>query len=210
MQRLKPILVAIVLLVNLLLAQPVWADAGKFIKSQDYTDVTQAIDELVKSKDNPDASDLSLEQLQLKLSALQLQKYILESAEERAQCTNNTGKTLGVYAKSKKELAAAPSTLYYLGAGKTTDDDFDCDGIFLPSGTSFTLSPLVSAKALTEPIALKIVDGTHLVVSSNPETGTIELNVPPAQVLKAGENSWTIPALTQADVDTQQPNAPQD
>ena len=210
MKRFKLVLVAIVLFANLFFAQPSWADAGKFIKSQDYADVTQAIDRLVNAKDNPGDLNLSSEQLQLKLSALQLQKYILESAEERAQCTNNTGRTIGIYAKSKKAPASAPSTLYYLGAGETTDDDFDCDGIYLPSGANVTLSPLAAAQELTEPIAVRVVDGTRLAISSNPQTGAIELNVPPAQVVTTGENNWAIPALTQADIDAQKPNAPQD
>jgi hypothetical protein len=117
----------------------------------------------------------------------------------------HSGKTLGVYLSSKK----SPSTLYYLG-DETTDDDYDCNGIYLPAGTNVTFSPLVAAQELTEPLALKIVDGTQFIITSNPETGAIEFNIPPAQTFKAGDANWSIPMLTQADIDGQKPNAPED
>ena len=206
MKLFKLALVALVLLVNLVFVQPSWADRGKFMKSPDYAEVTQAIDTLLQAKDAPDESGMTSEEIQQKLAGLQLQKYILETAEERAQCSNKTGKTLGVYLSSKK----SPSTLYYLGDDETTDDDYDCNGIYLPAGTNVTFSPLVAAQELTEPLALKIVDGTQFIITSNPETGAIEFNIPPAQTFKAGDTNWSIPMLAQADIDGQKPNAPED
>jgi hypothetical protein len=92
MKLFKLALVAMVLLVNLVFAQPSWADRGKFMKSPDYAEVTQAIDTLLQAKDAPDESGMTSEEIQQKLAGLQLQKYILETAEERAQCSNKTGK----------------------------------------------------------------------------------------------------------------------
>lgn len=208
MKLLKVAIVAFVLLLNFCFVPASFADRGKFMKSPDYTEVNQAINALVQAKDNPD-SGLSALEIQQKLAGLQLQKYILETSDDRATCTNQTGKNLGVYLRLKKAPASQAGTLYYLGNNESTDDDYTCTGIYLPSTTQVAFSPLEAAQELTEPIALKIVEGTQLIATANPQTGIIALNAP-AQVIKAGAASWPIPTLTQADLDTQTPNAPQD
>ncbi|KYC43839.1 hypothetical protein WA1_01400 [Scytonema hofmannii PCC 7110] len=52
------------------------------------------------------------EEFQTRLAQLQLQKNIIETATKRAQCRNQTGKTLAVYANKPKK---SPTQLYYLG-----------------------------------------------------------------------------------------------
>lgn len=202
-------IIALVLLLNLCIAQPSFAaERGKFMNTPDYTEVMQEIEALVQGKDNPDLG-LTEVKFQQKLAALQLQKYILETSEERATCTNTTGKNLGVYLKPKKAPTAQPGTLYYLGDSETTDDDFTCIGVYLPATAQVAFSPVEAAQELTEPIALKIVQGTQLVATADSKTGVISLNAP-AQVIKAGELNWSIPTLAQADLDAQKPNAPKD
>lgn len=202
MKFLKIALVAIVLVVNLIIAPPSWA--GKdFTKGTDYAEVTQAINQLVQAKDNPEQAGYTPEAYQQRLSQLQQQKYVIETARKRAQCHNETTGTLAVYANKPKK---SPTQLYYLAAGEETDDDWDCDGYYLPAGTQVVLSPNAEAQALTEPLAVKFVDGTQSIVRTNPATGAIELNVAPAHVFKAGETNWTIPNLSQADVNAQTPS----
>lgn len=202
MKFLKIALVAIVLLGNLMIAPPSWA--GKdFTKGADYAEVTQAINQLVQAKDNPEQAGYTPEAYQQRLSQLQQQKYVIETARKRAQCHNETTGTLAVYANKPKK---SPTQLYYLAAGQETDDDWDCDGYYLPAGTQVVLGPNAEAQALTEPLAVKFVDGTQSIVRTNPATGAIELNVAPAHVFKAGETNWTIPSLSQADVNAQTPS----
>lgn len=202
MNFLKIALVALVLLVNLIIAPPSWA--GKdFTKGADYAEVTQAINQLVQAKDNPEQAGYTPETYQQRLSQLQQQKYVIETARKRAQCHNETTGTLAVYANKPKK---SPTQLYYLAAGEETDDDWDCDGYYLPAGTQVVLGPNAEAQSLTEPLAIKFVDGTQSIVRSNPATGAIELNVAPAHVFKAGETNWTIPSLSQADVNAQTPS----
>ena len=202
MKFLKIALVAIVLLGNLMIAPPSWA--GKdFTKGADYAEVTQAINQLVQAKDNPEQAGYTPEAYQHRLSQLQQQKYVIETARKRAQCHNETTGTLAVYANKPKK---SPTQLYYLAAGEETDDDWDCDGYYLPAGTQVVLGPNAEAQALTEPLAVKFVDGTQSIVRTNPATGAIELNVAPAHVFKAGETNWTIPSLSQADVNAQTPS----
>ncbi|XGV98340.1 MAG: hypothetical protein ACAF41_05265 [Leptolyngbya sp. BL-A-14] len=198
----RSILVALVLLVNLVLAQPVWADPPKLTATPEYTEVTEAIDHLLQIKASPDQTDLQPEAIERQLGELNLQKYILESAKDWAQCRNETGKTLAVYAH-KGKTAAAPA-LYYLADGQTTDDDWNCDGIYLPTGTKVAG---LFTDPLTEPLALKVTSGAQFVAKANP-TGELAFNLNPAKILKAGEGNLPIPDLAQTAIDGTKPNAP--
>ena len=202
MQILKIVLVALVFIVNLMIAQPSWA--GKdFKKGVDYAEVTQALNQLITTKDAPEQAGYTPEEFQHRIAQLQFQKNVMETAKKRAQCRNETGRTLAVYANKPKK---SPTQLYFLAAGQITDDDWDCDGIYLPAGTQLVLSPNTPAQELTEPIAVKFVDGTQSVARINPATGALELNVEPAKVFKAVESDWLLPALSQADIDAQVPS----
>jgi hypothetical protein len=205
----KIILVVLVLLVHLVVVPPSWADRLNLTKSPDYTEVTQAIDNLLQTKDTPDSSQFTPEEFQQELGELKLQKYILETASNWAECRNETGKTLGIYAHKPKR-AALGNTLYFLSNNQTTDDDWDCDGVYLPSGTKVAGLTVTAPQEqeLTEPLAIKVVDGTRLVAKTNSETGAVEFNVIPAKIFKAGEGNWSIPNLSLADIEAKVPDAP--
>ncbi|ARV60884.1 hypothetical protein BZZ01_21710 [Nostocales cyanobacterium HT-58-2] len=203
MHSVKFILVALVFMVNLIIAQPSWA--GKdFTKGADYAEVTQALNEILIVKDTPEQAGYTPEQFQQRLAQLQFQKNVMETATKRAQCHNETGKTMAVLANKPKK---SPTQLYFLGAGKITDDDWDCDGIYLPAGTQVVLGPVAQSQELSEPIVVKFVDGTQSIARTERTTGVIELNIEPAKVLKAGESNWSLPTLSQADIDSQTPSS---
>lgn len=202
MKFMKVILVVLVFLMNLMVASPSWAGQDHR-KGTDYAEVTQAINQLLQAQNAPEQSGYTSEELQGQLAKLQAQKAVMESTTTRAQCHNQTTGTLAVYANKPKKL---PTTLYYLAAGQETDDDWDCDGYYIPAQTSVVLDPTIGTQTLTEPLAVKFVDGTQSFVRSNP-TGAIEFNVVPAKVFKTGETSWTIPNLSQADINAQAPSS---
>ncbi|MBR8832812.1 MAG: hypothetical protein DSM106950_01900 [Stigonema ocellatum SAG 48.90 = DSM 106950] len=202
MSKFKIVLVALVFIVNLMIAQPSWAGKN-FTKGADYAEVTQALNQLLTVKDAPEEAGYTPEAFQHRLAQLQFQKNIIETAKKRAQCRNETGRTLAVYANKPKK---SPTQLYFLATGEITDDDWDCDGIYLPAGTHLVLSPNTPVQELTEPIAVKFVDGTQSVARTNPATGALELNVEPAKVFKAAKSDWILPALSQADIDAQVPS----
>lgn len=208
MKLLQTALVVLVFLVNLAIAQPTWADPPNLTQSPEYTEVTQTLTSLLRAKASPKQAGYDVGELQQKIGELQLQKYILETAADWGQCRNETGKTLGVYAHKplkKAAFSSDQSTLYYLPTGAETDDDWNCDGVLLPTGVKVAG---LNEEGLTEPLVAKLVAGTQLVATTNPATGAVELNVPPAKVLKAGEGTWTIPSLSQTEIDAQAPNAP--
>jgi hypothetical protein len=202
MKWIRIAIVALVVLVNLAIAPPSWA--GKdFTKGTDYAEVTQALNQLIQVKDTPEQAGYTPEEYQQKLGQLQQQKYVMETATKRAQCHNETPGTLAVYANKPKKL---PTQIYYLGAGTVTDDDWDCDGFYLPAGTQVALVSNAEPQELTEAIAIKFVDGTQAIASTNPATGAIEFNVTPANVFKAGETNWAIPNLSLTEIRTQAPS----
>ncbi|MGI0487817.1 hypothetical protein ACN4EK_20445 [Pantanalinema rosaneae CENA516] len=201
MTFLKLAIVAIVLLVNLVIAPPSWAGQDHR-KGADYAEVTQAINQLLQVQNALEQAGYTPEQYQQQLAKLQAQKAVMESTTTRAQCHNQTVGNLAVYVNKPKKL---PTQLYYLAAGQETDDDWDCDGYYLPAGSQVVLSPNTEAQTLTEPLAIKFVDGTQSFVSMNP-AGALELNIVPAKVFKAGETTWAVPTLSQTEIDAQIPS----
>jgi hypothetical protein len=205
MKRFQVVIVALVLLLNLVIAKPSWADREKppYFENSDYIEVTQTLTNLLTTKNAP-PEGTNPEDIQKQISDLQFQKYTLETGINWGQCRNETGKTLGVYGEKKKKSGTSyDNALYFLPTGQTTEDKWDCDGIYVPSDVK--ISGLDTAGV---PAVIKIVDGTQLVAKTNPETGEVELNIPPAKVFKAGEVNWFIPDVAQAAIDTRVPNAP--
>ncbi|HEY9645730.1 MAG TPA: hypothetical protein V6C88_05140, partial [Chroococcidiopsis sp.] len=103
-----------------------------------------------------------------------------------------------------QSTATFAQVLYLLPAGEATDDDWSCKGVYLPNDAN------VDGLTVNHAAALKILDGTQLVVTENPDTGAIAFNLPPAAVFSADEINWEIPDLTQAELNQQFPAAPLD
>lgn len=208
MKLCKSLLIVFTILINLLIAQPSWADPPKLTQTPEYMEVNQALNELIQAKNSPEQTEYKPEEIEQKIGELTLQKYILETALEWSQCHNLTGQTLGVYIHKVKNNQEP--TLYYLENGKTTDDEWNCDGIYLPTGIKLASSIPgdTQVQDLIEPLALKIIPGTQLIATNNPQSGAIELNIRPTKVFKTGETPWILPNLTSANISNQIPNAP--
>lgn len=198
-------LVSLLWVASFLVASPVLADRIAK-KSPDYPVVVQTLDQLLLTQSDPEQTEYYPEELQQKIETAKLQKYILETAEDWGVCRNKTGKTLGIYGHAPKK--STQNTLVYLADGEETDDNWDCEGIYLPNDVQVASLNLVAG----EPSTLKIIDGTNLVVSTNQTTGELEFNVPSGllQIVPIADNNWSVPNLTQADIDAQVPNAPTD
>lgn len=128
----------------------------------------------------------------------------MESGKGVTECFNNTGRTIAVYGPTgKKSTSKFDNTLYLLPSGAATDDDWTCEGVFLPSDLKVAGLDLGSASAA------KFLSGTRLTISETPD-GAIEFNLPPARLFKAGDVNWDIPDVTEADLNRQLPQAPTD
>lgn len=216
MKAFKSLLFTLVILASLLFAQPSFADKPKFLKNPDYIEVTKTLDSLRTAQQAKSQTENSNpEQIQKKINELELQKYALEMGTNWGQCRNETGKTIAVYGPTP-DLDddddfnyQYDNALYFLANGQTTKNKWDCNGVYLPSGVrTAALNSEGQVQELDAPVAIKILDGTQLVISTNQDNDAVEFNVPPSQVLKAGEANWFIPNVTQAVIDTRVPNAP--
>ncbi|MEH2055941.1 MAG: hypothetical protein V7K97_07210 [Nostoc sp.] len=212
----KSLLILLIIIANLAFAQPSFADRPKFSKNPDYIEVTKALNELTQTKDaQTQAEGFTPEEIQQKIDELAFQKYALETGINWGQCDNQTGNTIAVYGKrpnsEENEDAIYDNGLYFLADGQSTKNNWDCDGIYLPNDVkvaNFTSNPNGQGQELTGSAALKILDGTQLVIKTNPDTAAIELNVPTVKVLNSKEANWFIPDISQALIDIRVPNAP--
>lgn len=201
MNLFKITVIVLLFIVNLVFAQPSWADR-KVSENPDYIEVTQTLDSLLKQQET---DGLTPENVQ-KIADLRFQKYLLETAKDGGQCRNETDKTLVVYGqKPKKSQSTFDNALYFLPSGQETDDEWDCDGVYIPTDLKVAgidpIAPVEGQQPRTA-LAYKIVDGTRLVVRTNPETSEIEFNVPPAKIfLPSDQANWLIPDSLQALLD---------
>jgi hypothetical protein len=217
MKLFKSLLIVLLVLVNLAFAQPTLADQPKFLKNPDYIEVTKNLNELKKAKETQAQTDGSTpEEIQQKIDQLEFQKYALETGITWGKCINETGKTLAVYGPipdfdddDDDEDYSYTNALYFLANGQATKDKWDCEGVYLPNDAKTTVfNADGKSEAANGPIAIKIADGSQLVVKTNPITGAFEFNVPPTKVVKAGEGKWFIPNVAQVLIDNRVPNAP--
>ncbi|MBW4695716.1 MAG: hypothetical protein KME27_28540 [Lyngbya sp. HA4199-MV5] len=188
--------VALLFVINLAIAQPSLADPPKVTKNPDYIELSKTLDSLMAEKKAGDRPEL-----QRQIDELQLQKAGMEAGITWGQCRNETGKTLAVYgSKGEKSKSSFDNTLYFLADGQSTPDGWDCNGIYLPMGIK------VAGVDVAQPLAYKVLDGTQLIAKTNPDTAEWSLNIPPANVFKAGDANWSIPDVSQAFVESRIPS----
>jgi hypothetical protein len=202
----KSIFLGLLLCLNLAIANPALADRPNFEDNPDYIEISDNLSKLLAAKEQKTLPEgVNVSQINQKIAQLQFEKYIMETGDSNAECRNETGKSLAVYgSKPKKADFKYDNSVYLLPNGQTTDDDWNCQGIYLPNDVK------VAGLNLNSAVAVKILNGTKLVVKANPDTGVYELNLPPAKVFKTGEANWDIPDLSQASLDIQYPKAPID
>ncbi|BDI19319.1 hypothetical protein ANSO36C_51210 [Nostoc cf. commune SO-36] len=188
----KITLVCLLLIVNLIIAQPSWA-GKKLANDPDYIELTKSLESALQDKQAQGVTP----EIEQKITNLKYQKYILENSEDSVGiCRNETDKTLLIYGeKPKKSTSTYDNELYLLSSGAETDDEWDCQGVYIPGQAA------TEEQAATPAQAFKIVHGTRLVATTNPETGEIEFNLPPAKVFQSGEVNWVIPENLQAALD---------
>lgn len=214
MKLVTSFLIALIFIANLAFAQPSLADKPKFLKNPDYIEVTKTLDDLKAEKEaQAQTENYNPEEIQKKIDELEFKKYALETGFTWGQCRNETGKTLAVYGPKPDfddDDFEYPydNGLYFLADGQTTKEKWDCQGVYLPSGTKTAISSNEQNQDANGPAAVKVDDGTQLAIKTNADTDSIEFSIPPTKVIKSGEANWFIPNIAQAVIDTRVPNAP--
>lgn len=205
MKKIKVWLVSLLCLGILLIASPALADRIAK-KSPDYPVVVENLNALLSVQADPQQKEYTPEELKQVISDLQFQKYVLETSEDWGVCRNETGKNLAIYARNPKK--ATPSTLFYIGNGEETDDNWDCEAVYIPNDVNVASLALPAG----QPSAVRILDGTNLTIRSNPDTGELLLDAPSAliEIVDATDTTLSIPNVTQGEIEKQVPNAPID
>ncbi|MBL1177874.1 hypothetical protein [Pantanalinema sp. GBBB05] len=189
----KVVLIVLLLVVNLAIAPPSWADRPKVSKNPDYVQVTKTLNGLLALQETQDIPS----ELQQQIDELTLQKAAIESGVTWGQCWNTTGQTIGIFGPATNPKSGNDG-LYFLADGETTPEGWDCQGVYLPSGAKV-------AGIESTPAIFKILDGTRLVAALNSDTGAIEFNVPTTKLTQADPDQ-PIPHVSQAFIDSRIPS----
>jgi hypothetical protein len=195
MKFLKIALVMVVLLINLTISQPTWADRPKVSKNADYLKVAQTINTLLKEQE----SSGSTPELKQRIDELNLRKATIESGITWGQCRNETGNTLAIYGAAPEKSKSAHGSLYFLADGETTPDGWDCNGVYLPTGIK------VAGIDATEPLVFRIMDGTRLVAKLDPDTEEIAFNIP-VEDAEPEREAASLPNISQAFISSRIPS----
>ena len=202
---------------NIVIALPSLADQPKLLKNPDYIEVTKSLNDLKAAQEaQAQTENYNPEEIQKKIDELEFQKYALETGMNWGQCRNETGKTIAVYGPKPKfddddyeDMYPYDNGLYFLADGQTTIEKWDCQGVYLPNDALIAgLGSDDQGQEVGWPVAVKVVDGTQLVIKTNSDTGAIELSNSPNNVIKPGEANWFIPNVSQTLIDTRVSNAP--
>lgn len=213
MKAFKYLLITLVLLLNLVVVQPALADAPKFTKNPEYQALIKEINQLqiIKDTQAQPEGDTS-KQIENKLNELELQKYAFESGINFGQCQNETGKTLAVYGPIPENVDdddfPYDAGLYFLGDGQTTSNDWDCQGVYIPSDVTIVVPTSDGQNQELTGSVVKVSKGTKLVIKTNQDTGAVEFNLPVTQVAQSSEINWFIPRVSQTFLDTRATTAP--
>jgi hypothetical protein len=212
MRTLKYILMIAICCISLLFSKFALADTPRYMKNPDYIKFTTQLNQLQNAKATATLPEgYKLEEVEQKISDLELQKLAFESGIDWGQCINKTGKTLAIYGPEANEEADnyLGATLYFLGDGQTTKNKWNCKGIYFPVDVKVAALGLEGQRQeLNGGVVIRVFNGTKLVLAINPDTGVIEFTQAGTQILKPGESDWFIPHISQAIVDARVTNAP--
>jgi len=162
--RLPSLGLALALLLGLLLPiAPARADAGRWLGSPSYAELSAELSSL-RPGTGAQARTLSPDQQKRYDDLLALQAAIVRS-DDRAQVDNRSQHSVGIFARSKKAPADASYEFLVLGPGHENDDDFDLIGIYLPAGVSLEWGDGHGVAAATSPRLARLLEGQRLVVS---------------------------------------------
>lgn len=176
------------------------ADPGGYLTSSSYADLQSALEQ---TRDPQRRADL--EQLSQAVAA----------SDDRAQLSNASSHSVGVFARYKKEPADAPASFYVLAPGHETDDDYDLIALLVPPQVSVGWGDQGSVAAASTPRVLRILEGEQLDLSDPATAGgdgavTYQLNLPAFSVDNTLAGLADIPGLSQSELDQQPETAPLD
>lgn len=197
------------LLTWLLPSAPAFADAGQYLSSESYGEVAaelKSLQPLPGSSSRP----LSPDQQQ-RLADLQLLEQTIANSDDRAQISNESSHSVGIFARYKKELPSQAANFYVLAPGNSTDDDYNVVGLYVPANVNLSWGENGKAAAAQAPRVARVLDGEVLSVTDNPEQAdTYSLSLPAFSVAAQVKGLASLPNLDQSKLDLERETAPVD
>jgi hypothetical protein len=202
-----------------------WADAGRWLGSASYAELSQELQAL-QGPDGGPAPALSVAQQQ-RLADLTLLERAIAASDERSQVHNASSHNLAVLTLSKKALPGTAASLGVLAPGHETDDDFSVVALVVPPDVSLQWGEAGEAAAQASGRLLRLPEGAVLRVgdpapeatvatgdgsqaSGEPGPVAYALSLPPFALQRTLPDGSEAPALSQAELDAQPESAPVD
>jgi hypothetical protein len=217
--RLPALGLALAVLLGFLLlpVAPARADAGRWLGSPSYGELSSEIVSL-RPKAGAQGQSLTADQQKRYDDLLVLQSAIARS-DDRAQVDNRSQHSVGVFARYKKAPADSRAEFFVLGPGHETDDDFELVGLYLPAGVALEWGDGHGVAAAPAPRLARLLEGQRLRVSDPAPVDPADeasagpayrLDLPSFAVVSRSEQVVDLPALSQDDLDAHPETAPVD
>lgn len=202
-----------------------WADAGRWLDSPSYAELSQELAALQGPAGGP-APSLSAAQQQ-RLADLTVLEQAIAASDDRSQVRNASRHNLAVLTLSKKALPGTAASLGVLAPGHDSDDDYSVVALVVPPDVSLQWGEAGQAKAEAAGRLLRLPEGAVLRVSdpaqpdpaasgdtsqASAEPGPVAyaLSLPPFALERSLPDGNTAPSLSQAELDAQSESAPLD
>jgi hypothetical protein len=215
---------ALLLLCGTLLPGIARADAGRWLNSPSYAELSQEVAAL-QGPDGGPAAALSAAQQQ-RLADLTVLEQAIAASDDRSQVRNTSSHNLALFSLFKKARTGSAPQLGVLAPGHESDDDFSIAGLYIPAGVSLEWADGGTAAAASTARVLRLPEGEVLTVSdalaepatadatdpaaASSEAVTLQLSLPPFSLAAALPEGGELPTFSQADLDSQIETAPVD
>lgn len=194
------------------------ADAGRWLTSPSYAELSEELSALQGPEGGP-APSLSASQQQ-RLADLTALEQAIAASDERSQVRNDSSHNLALFTLSKKAQPGTAPSLGVLAPGHETDDDYSVVALVVPASVSLQWDDTGSAAAASSGRLLRLPEGEVLQVSDpaaaetapTGESGAVayQLSLPPFSLQPTLPDGSAAPALSQADLDAEAETAPVD
>lgn len=212
---------AALLLCTLLLPRPALADAGRWLNTPSYAELSAELAALQGPPGGP-APTLNSDQ-QRRLADLTVLEQAIAASDDRSQVINGSRHNLGLFSLSKKAAPGTEPSFGVLAPGHESDDDVSVVALYLPSGVNLQWGEQGRVTATVANRVVSLPEGAQLTVAepspaseasasstAAPEAVTYTLSLPAFSVKTALADLAELPALGQAELDALPESAPVD
>jgi hypothetical protein len=188
---------ATLLLCATLLPAEARADAGRWLSSASYAELSQELAALQGPAAGPSPGLTPAQQA--RLADLSLLQQAIAASDDRSQIRNDSGHNLGLFTLAKRATAGTPPHFGVLAPGQESDDDFSVVGLYVPAGVGLRWGEegVASRAAASESArVVRLLEGEQLTVGGQaPPQPSGDAPAAPAPADQAAANRPSSSAL---------------